>query len=84
MVHGAIPFYQVGEMRIRSEQVVQKSGISKTAEDLIRVVAVDQPVQAASESQVIDKLHSPRGQGRSGTLPSSRSGGMRTEAWLCS
>ena len=57
MVHGAIPFYQVGEMRIRSEQVVQKSGISKTAEDLIRVVAVDQPVQAASESQVIDKLH---------------------------
>ena len=57
MVHGAIPFYQVGEMRIRSEQVIQKSGISKTAEDLIRVVAVDQPVQAASESQVIDKLH---------------------------
>ena len=57
MVHGAIPFYQVGEMRTRSEQVVQKSGISKTAEDLIRVVAVDQPVQAASESQVIDKLH---------------------------
>ena len=57
MVHGAIPFYQVGEMRLRSEQVVQKSGISKTAEDLIKVVAVDQPVQAASESQVIDKLH---------------------------
>ena len=58
MVHGAIPFYQVGEMRVRSEQIVQKPGISKTAEDLIRVVAVDQPVQAASESQVIDKLHS--------------------------
>ena len=57
MVHGAIPFYQVGEMRTRSEQIVQKSGISKTAEDLIKVVAVDQPVQAASESQVIDKLH---------------------------
>ena len=57
MVHGAVPFYQVGEMRTRSEQIVQKSGISKTAEDLIKVVAVDQPVQAASESQVIDKLH---------------------------
>ena len=26
-------------------------------EDLIKVVAVDQPIQAASESQVIDKLH---------------------------
>ena len=57
LVHGAIPFYQVGEFRTRSEQVVQKSGISKTAEDLIKVVAIDQPVQAASESQVIDKLH---------------------------
>ena len=57
LVHGAIPFYQVGEFRTRSEQVVQKSGISKTAEDLIKVVVTDQPVQAASESQVIDKLH---------------------------
>lgn len=57
LVHGAIPFYQVGEFRARSEQVVQKSGISKTAEDLIKVVVTDQPVQAASEAQVIDKLH---------------------------
>ena len=57
LVHGAVPFYQVGEFRTRSEHVVQKSGISKTADDLIKVVAVDQPVQAASEAQVIDKLH---------------------------
>ena len=57
LVHGAIPYYQVGEFRTRSEQVVQKSGISKTAEDLIKVVVTDQPVQAASEAQVIDKLH---------------------------
>ena len=57
MVHGAVPFYQVGEMRTRSEQIVQMSGISKTAEDLIKVVNVDQPTQAASETQVIDKLH---------------------------
>ena len=57
MVHGAVPFYQVGEMRTRSEQIVQKAGISKTAEDLIKVVNVDQPAQAASETQVIDKLH---------------------------
>ena len=57
LVHGAVPFYQVGEFRTRSEQVIQKSGISKTADDLIKVVAVDQPVQAASEAQVLDKLH---------------------------
>ena len=57
LVHGAVPFYQVGEFRTRSEQIVQKSGISKTADDLIKVVAHDQPVQAASEAQVLDKLH---------------------------
>ena len=57
LVRGAIPFYQVGEFRTRSEQVVQKTGISKTAEDLIKVVVTDQPIQAASEAQVIDKLH---------------------------
>lgn len=57
MVHGSVPFYQVGEIRVRSEQIVQKAGISKTAEDLLKVVATDQPVAAASESQVMDKLH---------------------------
>ena len=57
MVHGAVPFYQVGELRTRSEQIAQKSGISKNAEDLLKVVMVDQPVTAASESQVMDKLH---------------------------
>ena len=57
MVHGAGPFYQVGELRTRSEQVPQKSGISKNAEDLLKVVMVDQPVSAASETQVMDKLH---------------------------
>ena len=58
LVHGSVPCYQVGEMRIRSEQVPQKSGISKNAEDLLRVVTIDQPPPAASESQVMDKLHS--------------------------
>ena len=41
----------------RSETLVQKSRLSKNAEDLLKVVTVDQPVAAASESQVMDKLH---------------------------
>ena len=57
LVHGAVPFYQVGEFRTRSEAVVQKTGIAKNSEDLLKVVQVDQPVAAASESQVMDKLH---------------------------
>lgn len=57
LVHGAVMFYQVGELRTRSEVIIQKAGISKNAEDLLKVVNVDQPVVAASESQVMDKLH---------------------------
>ena len=57
MVHGAVNFYEVGEMRTRNEQIAQKSGISRSAEDLLKVVQVDQPVHMVSESQVMDKLH---------------------------
>lgn len=57
LVHGSVPFYEVGEIRTRTEQIVQKSGLSKNSEDLLKVVTVDQPVAAASESQVIDKLY---------------------------
>eukprot|EP00913_Durusdinium_trenchii_P016762 g15755.t2 len=44
-------------MRTRNESIAQKSGLSKNAEDLLKVVQVDQPAHAASESQVMDKLH---------------------------
>ena len=57
MVHGFVHFYEVAEIRTRNEQIAQKSGISKSAEDLLRIVTVDQPVSASSESQVMDKLH---------------------------
>ena len=57
LVHGSVPFYEVGEMRTRCEQIAQKSGLSKNAEALLKVVTIDQPASAASESQVMDKLH---------------------------
>ena len=57
LVHGAVNFYEVCEMRTRNESIAQKSGLSKNAEDLLKVVQVDQPAHAASESQVMDKLH---------------------------
>ena len=57
LVHGFVHFYEVGEIRTRNEQIAQKSGLSKNAEDLLRVVTIDQPVTASSESQVMDKLH---------------------------
>ena len=57
LVHGFVHFYEVGEIRTRNEQIAQKSGISKTAEDLLRVVTVEQSGPTSSESQVMDKLH---------------------------
>ena len=57
LVHGFVHFYEVGEIRTRNEQIAQKSGLSKNAEDLLRVVTIDQPATASSESQVMDKLH---------------------------
>ena len=57
LVHGFVHFYEVGEIRTRNETIAQKSGISRSAEDLLRVVHVDQPAAASSETQVMDKLH---------------------------
>ena len=57
LVHGFVHFYEVGEIRTRNEQIAQKSGLTKNAEDLLRVVMIDQPASASSESQVMDKLH---------------------------
>ena len=57
LVHGFVHFYEVGEIRTRNEQIAQKTGLSKNAEDLLRVVMVDQPSAANSEGQVMDKLH---------------------------
>ena len=60
MVHSAVAFYKVAELRARSDQIVQTSRISKTTEDLLRVVQSDaKPTEptVSSESQVMDRLH---------------------------
>ena len=58
MVHGAVAFYEVAEMRSRADRVVQTPAFSKTSEDLLKVVQFDNKVAIASESEVMDRLHS--------------------------
>ena len=41
MVHGAVEFYEVAEMRSCSDHVVSTSEFSKTSDDLLRVVQLD-------------------------------------------
>ena len=57
MVHGAVALYEVAELRTRSDQISQTSWISKTTEDLLRVVQSDAKSTVSSESQVMDRLH---------------------------
>eukprot|EP00439_Symbiodinium_sp_Y106_P048358 s4567_g6.t1 len=57
LVHGAVTFYEVAEMRTRADRIVQTSGFSKTSDDLLRVVQSDNKVAIASDSDVMDQLH---------------------------
>ena len=57
VVHGAVAFYEVAEMRSRSDQIVSTSGFSKTSDDLLRVVQHDNKVSVTSEGSVMDRLH---------------------------
>ena len=58
MVHGAVAFYEVAEMRTRSDRLDQTSGFSKIWDDLLRVVQHDNKISVTSEGDVIDRIHS--------------------------
>ena len=57
MVHGSVSYYEVAEMRARSDRLVQTTGFSKTSEDLLNVVQHDNKAAIAAESDVFDCLH---------------------------
>ncbi|CAE7597637.1 unnamed protein product, partial [Symbiodinium pilosum] len=56
MVHGSVSYYEVAEMRTRSDRLVQTTGFSKTS-DLLKVVQHDNKAAIAAESDVLDRLH---------------------------
>ena len=57
MVHGSVSYYEVAEMRARSDRLVQTTGFSKTSEDRLKVVQHDNKAAIAAESDVLDRLH---------------------------
>ena len=97
LVHGAVAFYEVGEMLTRADRIVQTSGFSKTSDDLLRVVQSDNKVAIASDSDVMDRCMRSSSRSSTSTFATSRSlrarsstsrnwksGGMKTVVWLCS
>ena len=55
-VHSSVPFYHVGEIRTRVETITQRSGMAKSADDLIKLAKEDEPAQVATSEEVMDRL----------------------------
>jgi hypothetical protein len=57
-VNGTVPFYEVGEMRTRSETIAQKTGLAPSADQLVKLCKVDEiSSSVATEEEVFQRLH---------------------------
>ena len=56
-VHQVVPFYELGEIRLRAENVVQTTGIAPTAELLLKVARVDSPASVTCEDDALNRIH---------------------------
>ena len=57
-VLGSIPFYEIGEIRTRSETIAQKSGLAESAEHLLKMSKQDETRSSVgSEEEAMERLH---------------------------
>ena len=57
LVHGMVPFYAVAEIRTRADSIVQKSGLSKNAEDLLTISRAEEPDQVTDVQTLPHRVH---------------------------
>ena len=57
LVQGMVPFYPVAEIRTRADSIIQKSGLTKNAEDLLSITKADEPDQVTDSSTLINRIH---------------------------
>ena len=57
LIHGMVPFYQGSETRTRADSIVQKSGPSKNAEDLLTITKADEPDQVTDVQTLMNRIH---------------------------
>ena len=57
LVHGMVPYYTVAEIRTRADSIIQKSGLSKNAEDLLTISKADEPDQVTDVQALINRVH---------------------------
>ena len=52
-----VPYYTVAEIRTRADSIIQKSGLSKNAEDLLTISKADEPDQVTDVQALINRVH---------------------------
>ena len=52
-----VPYYAVAEIRTRSDTIVQKTGLTKTAEDLLSVSKADEPEAVTDANTLLHRVH---------------------------
>ena len=57
LVHGMVPYYTVSEIRVRSDTISQKTGLTRTAEDLLTVSKADEPDQVTDVQTLLNRIH---------------------------
>lgn len=57
LVHGMVPFYSASEIRTRSDTISQKTGLTRTAEDLLTVSKADEPDQVTDVHTLLNRIH---------------------------
>ena len=57
LVHGMVPYYPASEIRTRSDAISQKTGLARTAEDLLTVSKADEPDQVTDVHTLLNRIH---------------------------
>ena len=57
LVHGMVPYYPASEIRTRSDTISQKTGLTRTAEDLLTVSKADEPDQVTDVHTLLNWIH---------------------------
>ena len=57
LVNGMVPFYTMSEVRTRADTIVQKSGLTKNAEDLLTVSKADEPEAVTDVHVLMNRIH---------------------------
>ena len=57
VVGGSLPYYELGEVRLRSEKIVARSGLQATADRLLKLAEEDQAAKVDTDEDCMNRIH---------------------------